>query len=158
MVVDDTITYRMIMKQVVESIPDTVVIASASNGQTALDKLVRDPPDVVLLDIEMPVMDGLKTLIHITEHHPDVTVVMVSGVSRSNANIVMECLNAGAFDFVTKPIEDNADKARSALRLDLEPIISVVLQKKQRSTEHQTAVAAKKEPPLSAPQARRVVE
>ncbi|MBF0158400.1 MAG: chemotaxis-specific protein-glutamate methyltransferase CheB [Magnetococcales bacterium] len=133
MVVDDTITYRMIMKQVAESIPGTTVVASASNGQTALDKLVRDFPDVVLLDVEMPVMDGLETLKYITKHHPDVTVVMVSGLSRSNANIVMECLNAGAFDFVTKPIEANADKARNALRLDLEPILSVITQKKQRA-------------------------
>jgi two-component system chemotaxis response regulator CheB len=141
-VVDDTIVYRMIMKSVAEMIPGVEVVASASNGLTALDKIARDRPDVVLLDVEMPVMDGLTALQRITREYPDVTVIMVSGVSRSNASIVMECLGAGAMDFVTKPLEQNPDKARDALRIDLEPIFSVVRQKKQRALEGGATPAA----------------
>ncbi|HAT49905.1 MAG TPA: hypothetical protein DCS88_06155 [Alphaproteobacteria bacterium] len=134
MVVDDTITYRMIMKKVAESVPGIRVTATASNGKLALDKIVsqflsKDPecPDVVLLDVEMPVMDGLKTLKEINRQFPTVTVVMVSGSSRSNANIIMECLNAGALDFITKPMESNVDQARDALHKDLEPILTLLL-------------------------------
>ncbi|WP_143814579.1 response regulator, partial [Magnetofaba australis] len=129
MVVDDTITYRMIMKKVAETIPGIMVVASAPNGKVALEKIQEDAPDVVLLDVEMPVMDGLTTLKEISRNHKDVTVVMVSGVSRSNANIIVECLNAGALDFVTKPLETNAERAKQALRLDLEPILKVVVAK-----------------------------
>nr|CRH07451.1 putative response regulator receiver modulated CheB methylesterase (cheB) [Candidatus Magnetococcus massalia] len=130
MVVDDTITYRMIMKKVAETIPGIEVVASAPNGKVALDKISTVMPDVVLCDVEMPVMDGLTTLKEVSKQFPKVTVVMVSGLSRSNANIIMECLNAGALDFVTKPLESNADQAMRALRLDLEPILSVIVTKK----------------------------
>ncbi|MBF0154827.1 MAG: chemotaxis-specific protein-glutamate methyltransferase CheB [Magnetococcales bacterium] len=132
MVVDDTITYRMIMKSVAEGIPGVQVVASASNGRVALDRLPLDQPEVVLLDVEMPVLDGLETLKYLHKNHPEVTVVMVSGLSRSNANLVMECLQAGALDFVTKPLESNATRAREALRRDLEPILTLLLQKKER--------------------------
>lgn len=140
MVVDDTITYRMIMKKVAESIPGIQVVATASNGKLALDKLANqtardasDQPDVVLLDVEMPVMDGLTSLKGIKEKYPHIAVVMVSALSRSNANIVMECLNAGALDFVTKPLESNVERAKSALRRDLEPILSIIVQENRQT-------------------------
>lgn len=130
MVVDDTITYRMILKQVVETIPGMDVVNSAPNGKIALAKIASTPPDLVLLDVEMPEMDGLTTLQQLRAHYPQVTVVMVSGLSRSNANIVMECLNAGALDFVTKPLETDANRARESLRRSLEPILSLIVQRK----------------------------
>jgi two-component system, chemotaxis family, protein-glutamate methylesterase/glutaminase len=138
MVVDDTVTYRMIMKKVAESIPGIVVTATASNGKLALDKLNNQVasksstiPDVILLDVEMPVMDGLTTLKQIQKQHPNITTIMVSALSRSNANIVLECLTAGALDFITKPLESNIDAAREALRHDLEPILSVIVRDNQ---------------------------
>ncbi|MBF0213354.1 MAG: chemotaxis-specific protein-glutamate methyltransferase CheB, partial [Magnetococcales bacterium] len=135
MVVDDTITYRMIMKKVAESIPGIRVTNTASNGKLALDKIVslfaaNDPekPDVVLLDVEMPVMDGLATLKELRKRFPRLTVVMVSSTSRSNANIIVECLNAGAIDFITKPLENNVERAKTTLRHSLEPILTLLLQ------------------------------
>lgn len=131
MIVDDTITYRMILQKVVDSIPGTKVVGTAANGKLALGKLTGELPDVILLDVEMPEMDGLTTLQHLKARFPQVTVVMVSGLSRSNANIVMECLNAGALDFVTKPQESTANLARDALRRDLEPILSLIVRRSQ---------------------------
>lgn len=132
MVVDDTITYRMITKKVAESIPGVRVISTASNGKLAFDKLVAasasERPDVVLLDVEMPVWDGITTLKKIRERFSDIPVVMISALSRSNANIIVECLNAGALDFVTKPLETMAEHAKKALRKDLEPILFLVIQ------------------------------
>ncbi|MGN7611448.1 chemotaxis-specific protein-glutamate methyltransferase CheB [Magnetococcales bacterium HHB-1] len=143
MVVDDTITYRMIMKKVAESIAGIEVISSASNGKIALAKLEDNPPDVILLDVEMPVMNGLETLQRINKTHPDIDVVMVSGLSRSNANIVMECLTAGALDFVTKPLEDNAEKAKEAIRGTLSPILNTIVRKKKRSAPVQRQIEAR---------------
>lgn len=136
MVVDDTVTYRMITKKVAESIAGVQVMATVSNGKLAFDRLVSaraaDLPDVVFLDVEMPVLDGISTLKKIRAAFPKISVVMVSALSRSNANIIVDCLNAGALDFVTKPLESHAERAKEALRKDLEPILSLVLQKKQQ--------------------------
>ncbi|MBF0136375.1 MAG: chemotaxis-specific protein-glutamate methyltransferase CheB [Magnetococcus sp. DMHC-1] len=141
MVVDDTITYRMIMKSVAGSVAGVQVVASTSNGREALDQLALHQPEVILLDVEMPVLDGLETLKYLHKNHPDITVIMVSGLSRSNANLVMECLQAGALDFVTKPLESNATRAREALRRDLEPILTLLLQKKDHPAQSNTPVA-----------------
>ncbi|MBF0453308.1 MAG: chemotaxis-specific protein-glutamate methyltransferase CheB [Magnetococcales bacterium] len=146
MVVDDTITYRMIMKKVAESIPGILVTATASNGKLAVDKIQSliasksdSIPDMILLDVEMPVMDGLTTLKHVRKNHPEIAVVMVSALSRSNANIVLECLNAGALDFVTKPLESHVDRAKAALRHDLEPILSIVVKEKLAEADKKAA-------------------
>jgi two-component system, chemotaxis family, protein-glutamate methylesterase/glutaminase len=128
------------MKKVAESIPGILVTATASNGKLAIEKIqhlmAKDPssaPDVLLLDVEMPVMDGLTTLTNVRKQFPNIASIMVSALSRSNANIVLECLNAGALDFVTKPLESNIELAKSALIQDLEPILSVIIQGKKKS-------------------------
>ncbi|MBF0425485.1 MAG: chemotaxis-specific protein-glutamate methyltransferase CheB [Magnetococcales bacterium] len=153
MVVDDTITYRMIMKSVAESVAGIVVVSSVNHGRAALDRLGQDQPEVVLLDVEMPVLDGLETLKHLRAHHPEIAVVMVSGLSRSNANLVMECLQAGALDFVTKPLEANATRAREALRRDLEPILTLLLQKRELQAKRATARAPTPVAPSTTPAA-----
>ncbi|MEO5339149.1 MAG: chemotaxis-specific protein-glutamate methyltransferase CheB [Magnetococcus sp. MYC-9] len=126
LVVDDTTTYRMIVRKAAEAIAGVEVVDFAANGRIAMDKLSRMAVDVVLLDVEMPEMDGLTTLRHITEQYPKISVVMVSGASHANANIVVECLNAGAFDFVTKPLESDIDHSRGELISSLKPILSVL--------------------------------
>ncbi|GAB0056101.1 Protein-glutamate methylesterase/protein-glutamine glutaminase [Candidatus Magnetaquicoccaceae bacterium FCR-1] len=163
MVVDDTITYRMIMKNVAESIPGIRVTATSSNGKLALDKIVaqftaNDPerPDLVLLDVEMPVMDGLTTLKELRKRYPKLTVVMVSSTSRQNANIIVECLNAGALDFITKPLENNVEKAKTTLRQSLEPILTVLQQnlENDKGGSGGSGSAPSSPPPVShAPQA-----
>ncbi|MBF0583063.1 MAG: chemotaxis-specific protein-glutamate methyltransferase CheB [Magnetococcales bacterium] len=132
LVVDDTTTYRMIVRQAAEAIPGIEVVDFAANGRIALEKLNRLTIDVVLLDVEMPEMDGLTTLRHINERHPHIVVIMVSGASHSNANIVVECLNCGALDFVTKPLETDIDHSRKVLIGNLRPILSVLVKQQGR--------------------------
>lgn len=158
MVVDDTITYRMIMKKVAESIPGIRVTGTASNGKLALDKLTGqivskapDCPEALLLDVEMPVMDGITTLKKIRTQFPNIIVIMVSALSRSNANIIVECLNAGALDFITKPLESNVESAKKALREDLEPIFSLLIQERQKE---KIEPSSERKPPPKAMQAR----
>ncbi|MEO5363663.1 MAG: chemotaxis-specific protein-glutamate methyltransferase CheB [Magnetococcus sp. DMHC-8] len=134
MVVDDTTTYRMIVRQSAEAVAGINVVDFATNGRIAMDKLSRTPVDVVLLDVEMPEMDGLTTLRHITEQYPHIAVVMVSAASHTNADIVVECLNSGAFDFVTKPLESDMDRSKGALVASLRPILTLLARRGRRPT------------------------
>jgi len=130
MVVDDSLTYRSILKRLVENLAGVELIATASNGKIALAKIAECQPDLVLLDVTMPEMDGLTALKRIRAEFPGVQVVMVSGLSRDNADIVMQCLSSGAMEFVTKPIASQGmASASEALRKELLPILNIVVAK-----------------------------
>jgi len=139
MVVDDTITYRQIVSKVVESIPGTELVASASSGRTALMKLEGTKPDLIFLDVMMPEMDGIETLRQVKLINPDVAVVMVSGVDKENAKITLASLEAGALDFVAKPQTSGMAESMELLKNALEPIINLV---RDRLAPHRKAVPA----------------
>lgn len=103
MVVDDSAIVRGLIVQTLERDPALTVVARAANGEAALAELTRTPVDVVVLDIEMPVMDGLTALPLILQRQPDVKVVMASTLTRRNARISLQALQAGAADYVPKP-------------------------------------------------------
>lgn len=126
MVVDDSAVYRKIVSDVVRSIPDVELIATAPNGRIALDKLAQNPCDLVLLDVEMPEMDGLATLKAIGEQFEDTSVVMVSGTSRSSADIAMTAVDNGALDFVAKPVTTDPQQSRVELLRDLRPFVTAI--------------------------------
>ncbi len=112
LVVDDSRVVTKIVSRILEKDPAIQVIDTASNGYEAIDKVQKLKPDVVTLDIEMPVMDGLEALKHIMAHNP-LPVIILSTVTRDDANITMEALNIGACDFVTKDFSNSllSDKA-----------------------------------------------
>jgi len=130
LVVDDTVIYRKILKDVVSEIGNTEVIGTAPNGDLALRKIEVDKPDLVLLDVEMPVKDGLETLVEIKAKYPEIGVIMVSGINERQASITMEALQKGAIDFVPKPIGNNIDANILSLKNSLIPIISLFQTKK----------------------------
>ncbi len=130
LVVDDTVIYRKILKDVVSEIDNTEVIGTAPNGDLALRKMEVDKPDLVLLDVEMPVKDGLETLVEIKAKYPEIGVIMVSGINERQASITMEALQKGAIDFVPKPIGNNIEANIQSLKNSLIPIISLFQTKK----------------------------
>lgn len=103
MVVDDSAVVRGLITRHLNAEAGIEVIASAANGELALAELSRREVDVVVLDIEMPVMDGLTALREIVARHPGVRVVMASTLTRRNAEISMKALHLGASDYVAKP-------------------------------------------------------
>lgn len=103
MVVDDSAIVRGLIVQTLERDPALSVVARAAHGEAALIELARTPVDVVVLDIEMPVMDGLTALPLILQRQTDVKVVMASTLTRRNARISLQALQAGAADYVPKP-------------------------------------------------------
>ncbi|MGZ6015917.1 MAG: protein-glutamate methylesterase/protein-glutamine glutaminase [Phenylobacterium sp.] len=103
MVVDDSAVVRGLISRQLASEPSIEVVCTAANGQIALDELRRRTVDVVVLDIEMPVMDGLAALGHMVAEFPQVRVVMASTLTRRNAEISLRALQIGAADYVAKP-------------------------------------------------------
>ena len=105
MVVDDSAVIRGLITRMLEADPDITVVASVGNGQLAVNQLERRPKevDVVILDIEMPVMDGLTALPLMLKVDPNVKVIMASTLTKRNAEISLRALSAGAVDYVPKP-------------------------------------------------------
>ncbi len=102
LVVDDSAFMRKAIREILESDPDIEVIDVARNGLEAVDKVKSLNPDVITLDINMPIMDGKEALERIMEENP-LPVVVVSSLTKEDAPITMELLDMGAFDYVPKP-------------------------------------------------------
>lgn len=103
MVVDDSAAIRGFLTRFVESNPDIKVITSASNGQIALNSMKPDTFDVIVLDIEMPVMDGMTALPLILKTDPAVQVIIASTLTKANAAITLKALEMGAAECLAKP-------------------------------------------------------
>jgi len=103
MLVDDSAVIRGLTKRMIDAEPDMEVVASVGNGELAIKKLSQEDIDVILLDIEMPVMDGLTALPKLLEADPKVKIVMASTLTLENAEISMRALRLGATDYIPKP-------------------------------------------------------
>ncbi|MGI5169989.1 protein-glutamate methylesterase/protein-glutamine glutaminase [Spirillospora sp. CA-253888] len=103
LVVDDSVVVRRLIVDALGSDPALQVVGTAPNGRVALAKIEALRPDVVTLDIEMPVMDGLTTLRELRRTHPRLPVIMFSTLTAAGASATLEALAAGASDYVTKP-------------------------------------------------------
>jgi len=100
--VDDSAVVRQVLGSVIDSIPGMKVIGSAPDPIFALKKLEEDWPDVIVLDIEMPRMDGITFLKKLMKEHP-IPVVICSTLTLKGAEVTMEAMSAGAVDILTKP-------------------------------------------------------
>lgn len=103
MVVDDSAIIRGLLTRVLEADPELSIVASVQNGEIALKTITRQEVDVVVLDIEMPVMDGLTALPKLIAARPEVKVIMASTLTRRNAEVSLKALQAGAADYIAKP-------------------------------------------------------
>ena len=103
MLVDDSAIVRGLVARILAEDPAITVAAQASNGEQAIAALARTPVDVVVLDIEMPVMDGLTALPGILKAVPGVKVIMLSSLTQRGATVTFQALRAGAADYIPKP-------------------------------------------------------
>jgi two-component system, chemotaxis family, protein-glutamate methylesterase/glutaminase len=103
MVVDDAVVVRGLVSRWIEEEPGLELAASLRNGREAVDQLERANPDVVILDVEMPVMDGLQALPLLLEKKRNLVVIMASTLTRRNAEVSLKALSLGAADYVPKP-------------------------------------------------------
>ncbi len=103
LIVDDSVVFQRILKKAISSESDMSVVGTAMNGADALEKIDRLKPDLLVLDVEMPKMDGLQTLDEIRRRKVDVGVIMFSTLTSRGADTTIKALSKGAFDFVGKP-------------------------------------------------------
>lgn len=103
MVVDDSVVVRGLIGRWIDEDPQLAVVSSQRNGKLAVEDMARSNPDVVVLDVEMPEMDGLTALPLLLKAKPSLVVVMASTLTRRNAEISLKALSLGASDYVPKP-------------------------------------------------------
>ncbi len=102
LVVDDSAFMRKVVSDIINSNKNTKVIDTARNGIEAIEKVKTLSPDVITMDIEMPIMDGLTALKEIMNKYPTPTL-MLSSLTMDGADATIQALNLGAVDFITKP-------------------------------------------------------
>ena len=120
LIVDDSVVMRRVVRDVLSSDPEIEVIAVAADGRIALTKIEQNLPDIVVLDMEMPEMDGLETLQALRRSHPHLPVIMFSSLTALGAVATLNALAAGAADYVTKPgnvgsFEESKERIREQL-------------------------------------------
>src|SRR5690242_10459416 len=131
LIVDDSASVRQVMSMILSEDPDIEVMATASDPYAAARRLQNELPDVIVLDIEMPRMDGITFLRKIMAQHP-IPVIICSSLTEQGSNLMFEAFEAGAVDIVPKPRIDTRqallecssrlrDAVKSAARAKVRP-------------------------------------
>lgn len=102
-VADDSALMRKLISDMLNSDENIEVIKTAYNGRDLINKIQQEKPDVITLDIEMPIMGGIETLKEMKNMNSLIPTIVISGVSHRNTTLTMDCLHYGAFDFIAKP-------------------------------------------------------
>ena len=160
LICDDSALMRNLIGRIIDGTEGMRVVAKASNGQVALEKIKETNPDIIVLDIEMPVMNGIEFLRVRKEQKIKVPVVVLSSVATKGAAVTMEALELGAADFITKPagsvsadISEVADQlidmlasygSQYARRQGKVPYIPEFFQKQRKLLKAESFVANKK--------------
>ena len=148
-IVDDSAVIRKLLTMILEQEPDLEVAGTAPNGAVALSKIELAKPDLVTLDVEMPVMDGLTTLPELKRRWPRLPVIMFSTLTSRGAEATIEALSRGASDYVTKPEGfQNFQESMGHLRRELVPRIHALCKvRKVRTSAPAPAPARRTERP-----------
>ncbi len=115
LVVDDSSFFRRRLTEILNNDSHLEVIGAAVNGREAIDLVKRLKPDVVTMDIEMPVMDGITAVKQIMQSEP-LPILMFSSLTTDGAKATLDALEAGAIDFLPKRMEDISQDRETAKR------------------------------------------
>lgn len=129
LIVEDMATYRTIISRAFGDVEDIEIVGKVSNGKKALDFLEENEVDLITLDVEMPIMDGLETLKELRKRKNRAEVVMLSGLSDQAAQLTIQCLQLGAIDFVLKPQGTSFVENQKQLADHLEQIVKSIRRK-----------------------------
>ena len=150
MLCDDSATVRAILARLLEAEPGIRVVHRAADGKAALAALAETRPDVVLLDLEMPVMDGMTALPLILKAAPGAAVIVASALTQRGAKAAIAALAAGAVDYIPKPQGSGGGAADPAFRTELLTKVRGWARMKRRERQRATrpAVATPAPAPL----------
>lgn len=126
LIVDDAVVFRRTVADELAADPAIEVVGTAANGRIALAKLPQLSPDLVILDVEMPELDGLATLREIRKTYPKLPVIMFSARTERGAEATLDALALGATDYFAKPTGGNLDASLKVLREELIPEIKAL--------------------------------
>ncbi len=127
LVVDDSVVIRKLLSDTLSQDPELEVLAAASDGRIALAKIAQLHPDLITLDVEMPVMNGLETLAELRKLYPKLPVIMFSTLTERGASATLDALSLGASDYATKPSNTGSPAvAIEAIRAELIPKIKAL--------------------------------
>src|ERR1700712_4693613 len=119
MVVDDSVVIRGLISRWIEAEPDMTVAASLRTGLDAVNQVERVNPDVAVLDIEMPELDGISALPQLLGKKRNLIIIMASTLTRRNAEISFKALSLGAADYIPKPESTREAAAAEIFHHDL---------------------------------------
>jgi len=130
LIIDDSVVYRKLISDALCDVSCAEVVGTAPNGKIGLDKIDNLKPDVITLDVEMPEMDGYKTLQRLKEQKSDCDVIMVSSVNPDSAQATIKSLALGAFDFIAKPDDSNREENAKEIKRQIQRILSAIATKR----------------------------
>lgn len=135
LIVDDSAVIRRLLSDLLKEDPQIEVVGMAGNGELALPKVQQLHPDLVTLDMEMPVMDGIETLKALRKTHPKLPIVMFSTLTERGSSATMDALSLGASDYVTKPANvGSVIEGMERIREELIPKIKALCGRKVPTT------------------------
>jgi two-component system chemotaxis response regulator CheB len=127
LVVDDSVVIRKVLCETLAADPDLQIVGTAGDGKIGLAKIAQLHPDLITLDIEMPVLNGLETLRELRKLYPKLPVVMFSTLTERGAKATLDALSLGASDYATKPSNTGSPaEAIAAIRAELIPKIKAL--------------------------------
>lgn len=129
LVVDDSVFYQRRLQEVLNCEPSIQVVGLAGNGVQAIEKTLTLKPDVITMDVEMPIMDGISAVRRIMHECPT-PVLMISAMTRQGARATFDALDAGALDFLTKDFHHIAGRGDQAIQEIRNKVISVAKKRK----------------------------
>ncbi len=145
LIVDDSVVIRKVLSEGLTADPEIEVAGTAPDGSIALAKIPLLKPDLVTLDVEMPVMTGLQTLVAIRKLYPRLPVIMFSTLTERGASITLDALALGASDYATKPHNTGSlEVTKERIRSELVPKVKALCHHERRVAESRAAPATSK--------------
>jgi len=141
LVVDDSGFFRRRVSEILSADPNIQVVGTATNGKEAIDQALALKPDVITMDYEMPMMDGITAVRHIMQRCPT-PVLMFSSLTHEGARVTLDALDAGAVDFLPKNFEDISRNPEKVKQLLCEKILSISRSNRRANTYSAPAPAA----------------
>ncbi|WP_248799562.1 protein-glutamate methylesterase/protein-glutamine glutaminase [Pseudomonas sp. MWU13-2105] len=148
LVVDDSGFFRRRVSEILSADPSIQVVGTATNGKEAIDQALALKPDVITMDYEMPMMDGITAVRHIMQRCPT-PVLMFSSLTHEGARVTLDALDAGAVDFLPKNFEDISRNPEKVKQLLCEKVHSISRSNRRFSSVPAAAPAATPAPAAS---------
>ncbi|HTZ81251.1 MAG TPA: chemotaxis response regulator protein-glutamate methylesterase [Stellaceae bacterium] len=145
MVVDDSAVIRGLLTRALEADPDIAIVASVGDGLMAINTVQRQDIEIVILDIEMPVMDGLTALPKLIAAKPGIQIIVASTLTQRGATVSMKAMSLGAADYVTKPGSSALTTADQFKRDLTDKVKALAYARRQSRREPQPAPATARE-------------